>query len=97
MILGQLAEGCARRRVGLRPDGRAPVREGTDLTDAEGRVVGRVTSGVFGPTVGGPVAMGYVETALAAPETRLQAIVRGSPHPVRVVKLPFVEQRYYRG
>lgn len=93
----QLAEGAPRKRVGIRPEGRAPVREGTELIDSDGRTVGRVTSGGFGPTAGGPVAMGYVETALAKPETALQAVVRGKPQPVRVTKMPFVPQRYYRG
>ena len=97
VIMGQLAEGAPRKRVGLKPEGRAPVREGAELVDGEGRGVGRVTSGVFGPSVGGPVAMGYVETAHAKPDTDLQALVRGKPHPIRVAKLPFVQQRYHRG
>lgn len=97
VILRQLVAGVARKRVGIRPEGRAPVREGTELIDADGRPVGQVTSGGFGPTVGGPVAMGYVETAYAKVGTDLQALVRGKPHPVRVAKLPFVQQRYYRG
>lgn len=97
VILGQLAGGAIRKRVGIRPQGRAPVREGAELVDAEGAKVGLVTSGGYGPTVGGPVAMGYVDTALARPDTELQAIVRGRQHPVNVVKLPFVKQRYYRG
>jgi aminomethyltransferase len=97
VILRQLAEGVARRRVGLRPEGRAPVREGAELIDEAERVVGKVTSGLFGPTVGGPVAMGYVETAQAKPGTALRALVRGRPQPLEVVRLPFVQQRYYRG
>lgn len=97
VILGQLAGGAIRKRVGIRPQGRAPVREGAELVDAEGAKVGLVTSGGYGPTVGGPVAMGYVDTALARPDTELQAIVRGRQHPVNVVKLPFVKQRYHRG
>ena len=97
MILRQLAEGVARRRVGLRPEGRAPVREGAELIDAAERVVGKVTSGMFGPTVGGPVAMGYVETAHAEPGKQVWALVRGRPQPLEVVRLPFVQQRYYRG
>ncbi|MDH3912007.1 MAG: glycine cleavage system aminomethyltransferase GcvT [Rhodospirillales bacterium] len=97
VILRQLAEGVARRRVGLRPEGRAPVREGAELIDEAERVVGKVTSGLFGPTVGGPVAMGYVETAHANPGTALRALVRGRPQPLEVVRLPFVQQRYYRG
>ena len=96
-ILRQLEDGPPRRRVGIRPQGRAPVREGCELTDMDGRAVGKVTSGGFGPTVGGPVAMGLVETHLAKPDTALQAVVRGKPQPVAVAKLPFVRQRYYRG
>ena len=63
--------GASRRRVGLRPEGRAPVREGTDLfaDETDGEPVGTVTSGGFGPTVGAPVAMGYVDTALATTGT----------------------------
>lgn len=97
VIHRQLAEGVSRKRVGIRAEGRAPVREGAELVDSVGRTVGRVTSGGFGPTIGGPVAMGYVETALAKPESALQAMVRGKPQPVRVAKMPFVQQRYYRG
>ena len=97
IILGQLAEGVARKRVGFRPDGRAPVRENTELVDSDGQTVGRVTSGGFGPSVGGPVAMGYVASAQGAPGTQLQAVVRGRHLPVTVAKMPFVEQRYYRG
>ncbi len=96
-ILGQIAEGAPRKRVGLLPQGRAPVREGAELVDGDGRTVGRVTSGGFGPTVGAPVAMGLVAREHARPETELQAVVRGRPQPITVTKLPFVQQRYYRG
>ncbi len=96
-IHAQQASGVDRRRVGIRPAGRAPVREGTQLTDADGRAVGHVTSGGFGPTVGGPVAMGYVATPLATPGAEVFATVRGKALPVTVAKLPFVKQNYYRG
>jgi aminomethyltransferase len=97
VILRQLAEGVARKRIGLQVKDRLPVREGAEIVDANGVVVGKVTSGGFGPTVNGPVAMGYVTTAHSAAGTALQAIVRGKPVPVEVAKLPFVPQRYYRG
>ena len=97
VIFEQFVTGVARRRVGLKPTGRAPVREGTVLVDANGRTVGQVTSGGFGPSVGGPIAMGYVETALAKAGTEIQAMLRGKPQPVTVTKMPFVAQRYYRG
>jgi aminomethyltransferase len=97
VILRQLAEGVSRKRVGLAVKDRLPVREGAEIVDANGVVVGKVTSGGFGPTVNGPVAMGYVTAAHAALGTPLQAIVRGKPVPVEVAKAPFVPQRYYRG
>jgi glycine cleavage system T protein (aminomethyltransferase) len=96
-ILGQITKGAPRRRVGVLPEGRAPIRDGTELTDAAGRPVGKITSGGFGPTVGGPIAMGYVETALAKPGTALNALLRGRPVPARVAPLPFVKTNYYRG
>ena len=97
VIRGQLDGGTARRRVGIRPEGKAPARDGTEITDGAGRRIGVITSGGFGPTVGGPVAMGYVETAFAAPGTAVTLMVRGKPHPARVAALPFVKQNYYRG
>lgn len=97
VVLGHIAGGIARKRVGLRPNTRVPVREGTELVDASGRKVGVVTSGGFGPTLEAPVAMGYVEIALAKPGTALAAMVRGKPVPVEVASTPFVPQRYYRG
>jgi len=96
-ILRQLAEGPARRLVGLRPEGRAPAREGTEIQEpGGGRTVGKVTSGGFGPSVGGPVAMGYVETPCAEPGTELSLLVRGKPLPAKVAALPFVPRRYHR-
>lgn len=97
-IFGELAESCAQNRVGLRPEGRAPMREGVEIFANEdgGAPVGRVTSGGFGPTVGGPVAMGYVSTALSSEGTVLYGEVRGKRLPVRVAKLPFVPQGFKR-
>ena len=97
-ILNELDEGTPRLRVGLAPEGRAPMREGVEIFAAEsgGEAVGRVTSGGFGPTVGGPVAMGYVSTALAAEGTLLYGEVRGKRLPVKVAKLPFVAQGFKR-
>ena len=97
VIQKQLAEGVTRKRVGLRPQGRAPVRAGSLLTDEAGKEVGTVTSGGFGPSVGAPVAMGYVASALATPDQDLTAVVRGKGHPITVAKLPFVPAGYHRG
>ncbi|HEV2301978.1 MAG TPA: glycine cleavage system aminomethyltransferase GcvT [Stellaceae bacterium] len=95
-ILRQLAEGPARKRVGIRPEERAPAREATPIVDNAGRPLGRVTSGGFGPSVGGPIAMGYVEAAHAADGSPLGLLVRGALRPAHVVRLPFVPTRYYR-
>ncbi|MDO6585682.1 glycine cleavage system aminomethyltransferase GcvT [Salipiger sp. 1_MG-2023] len=98
VVLAELADGAQTARVGLRPEGRAPMREGVVLFEGEagGEAIGRVTSGGFGPTVGGPVAMGYVPAALATPGTRIYGEVRGKRMAAEVVALPFVEQGYKR-
>jgi aminomethyltransferase len=95
-IMQQLRAGPARRLVGIRPEGRAPAREGTEIQDQGGRPLGEVTSGGFGPSAGGPVALGYVTADHAAPETAVQLMIRGRPHPGRIVELPFVPHRYRR-
>lgn len=95
-IVREFADGPSRRRVGIAPEGRAPVREGTEIQSAEGKPIGTVTSGGFGPSVGGPVAMGYVGADHAAPGTSLALILRGKPVPARVAELPFVAHNYRR-
>lgn len=95
-ILRQIEQGTARRRVGLIPDGRAPIREGEALFDSQQREVGRITSGGFGASVNGPIAMALVETKYAAPGLTLTAVVRDRPRPCRVVALPFVPHQYCR-
>lgn len=97
-ILGELADGTSRRRVGLKPEGKAPVRGHSKLfADAEGKTeIGEVTSGGFGPSVEGPVAMGYVPVSYAAPGTTIFAEVRGKYLPVTVAALPFIKPTYKR-
>ncbi len=95
-IQRELSEGPARLRIGIKPEGRAPAREGTEILSAGGETVGTVTSGGFGPTVNGPVAMGYVKRVHATPGTKLQLVVRGKALPAEVVKLPFAPHRYFR-
>ena len=97
VIATELAQGVRRKRVGLLARERVPVREGAELVAADGRAVGKVTSGGFGPTRAAPVAMGYVSSESAAIGTVLSAVVRGKPVPIEVVPMPFVPQRYYRG
>lgn len=94
-ILRQLDQGPERLRVGIRPVGKAPARAGASLALPGGTGVGTITSGGFGPTVGGPVAMGYVASGAARPGMLLQAIVRDKPLPASVVPLPFVPHRYH--
>ena len=96
-ILQQRADGPAQLRVGLLPEGRAPAREGADIQSTDGTIIGKVTSGGFGPTLGAPVAMGYVDAAHAETGTTVNLIVRGKPLPAKVADMPFVTQNYYRG
>lgn len=94
-VAAALKDGVARRRVGIRPLGRAPAREGTEVAAPDGGpVIGIITSGGFGPTVEGPVAMGYVDPAHARAGTALELIVRGQRLPAQVVTLPFTPHRY---
>ena len=97
-ILAELATGPQTLRVGLRPEGRAPMREGVVLWDAPegGAAVGRVTSGGFGPSVEAPVAMGYVPAAQAVPGTKLWGELRGKRLPVTVCEMPFRPSTYKR-
>jgi aminomethyltransferase len=99
VILNQLDAGAARRRVGLRPEGRAPVRGGALLFAADdgGEPVGRVTSGGFGPSVDAPIAMGYLPADLSKIGSRVFADLRGKREPATVVTLPFVKPHYKRG
>lgn len=92
----ELAGGVARRRVGIRPEGRAPAREGTEIRSAAGQPIGMITSGGFGPTVNGPVAMGYVTSEHARIGTAVTLVVRGKELPAEVVTMPFAPHRYFR-
>jgi len=93
----QITDGVAKKRVGLVGLDRAPVREGAAILDAGGASVGRVTSGTIGPTVGKPIALAYVATALAAVDTRVSADVRGKLLPMQVAPMPFAPHHYFRG
>jgi aminomethyltransferase len=96
-IEAALANGPERQRVGIRPDGRAPAREGAEIVSVDGAPIGVVTSGGFGPSVGGPIAMGYVARGHAAVGTPVALMVRGKPLSARIVALPFYPHAYYRG
>ncbi|MEO8938045.1 MAG: glycine cleavage system aminomethyltransferase GcvT [Burkholderiaceae bacterium] len=99
-ILAQLAGGkdaITKKRIGLVGIERTPVREGSELVDADGQVIGHVTSGTFGPTVQAAVALGYLPPSHASIGTEVVAMVRGKRVPMRVAATPFVPTRYHRG
>ena len=96
-IQRELKDGPSRLRVGLLPEGRAPAREGTQIMSVDDVEIGVVTSGGFGPTLNGPLAMGYVRADHATIGTAVKLIVRGKPLPAKIVALPFVPNRFYRG
>ncbi len=96
-IQKELSGGATRLRVGIAPEGRAPAREGTEIVDpASGKVIGKITSGGFGPSVNAPVAMGYVEQTFSAEGTQLHLMVRGKALAARVAVLPFIKTRYFK-
>jgi glycine cleavage system T protein (aminomethyltransferase) len=95
-VVREITEGPKRKRVGIRPEGRAPAREGSVIIDEKDRAIGIVTSGGFGPTINGPVAMGYVETAYAQVGTRINLVVRDKPMKAQVAALPFTPHNYKR-
>ncbi len=96
LILSQIADGAPRKRVGIKPLGRAPARAHTEIQDSDGNNIGEITSGGFGPSVGGPVAMGYVTAPFAKVGTPLTLVVRGQQVPAEVIKLPFTPHRYFK-
>jgi len=96
VVAAEGARDVDRLRVGLRPSGRAPVREGAAIMDQAGRRIGEVTSGGFGPTVDAPIAMGYVEAAFAEAGRELAIDRRGKSMPAVVAPLPFAAHRYRR-
>ncbi|WP_417467082.1 glycine cleavage system aminomethyltransferase GcvT [Maricaulis sp.] len=96
VIQKQIDDKTCQKRIGLTLSG-APAREGAEIATKDGKIIGIVTSGGFGPTVNGPVAMGYVDRDYMAAGTELDLIVRGKPRPATVTKLPFVPNNFYRG
>ena len=95
-IQAEIADGAKRRRVGILPEGRAPAREDTEILSVDEDVIGKITSGGFGPSAGRPVAMGYVDAAHAKVGTALKLLVRGKKIPASIVKMPFAAHRYHK-
>ncbi|SFN04341.1 aminomethyltransferase [Formivibrio citricus] len=96
-ILAEIVQGTSRKRTGLVGLERTPVREGTEITNLAGEVIGKVTSGGFAPSRNGVVAMAYLPAEYTADSAEVLALVRGKPVRMQVCKMPFVPQRYYRG
>jgi aminomethyltransferase len=96
VVADHLAHGPTRLRVGIRPEGRALARAGTEIVADDGTLAGIITSGGFAPSLGAPVAMGYVRRDLATPGTSLGLMIRGQRHPATVSPLPFVPHRFLR-
>ena len=97
VIQRQLRDGPSRKRVGIRPeDGKTPIRDDTPLLTPDGETIGHITSGGFGPTIEGPVAMGYVAAAYQSPDAQVIARVRGRSLPCRVTNAVFFPPRYRR-
>jgi glycine cleavage system T protein (aminomethyltransferase) len=92
-----IEQGPKRRRVGFLLESKAPAREGADITTLEGKIIGRLTSGGFAPSLGRPVAMGYIDAAYATPGTQVSLMVRGNPLAAKIVPMPFVPHHYFRG
>jgi aminomethyltransferase len=89
------AEGAPRKRVGIRPNDRAPAREGVEI-HKDGKKIGVVTSGGFSPILNAPISMGYVDAGFAAPGAGLDLMIRGQARPATVTPLPFVPHQYHR-
>jgi len=96
VIQKQLHEGAPRLRVGIRPEGRTPARTGTEITDPDGNIIGRITSGGYAPSLKAPIAMGYVSAAHKSPGTPVCLMVRGRSLPAHIAALPFSPHHYWR-
>ena len=94
--MAELDNGAAQKRVGLMVEGRQPVREGASILDSEGSEIGKVTSGGHSPSLGRPIAMGYVATTLAEPGSTVTLEQRGKLFQATVAPMPFVPHRYHR-
>ena len=96
-VLKHIKDGIEKKRVGFIVEERAPVREGAEIVDKSGTVIGIITSGGFSPSLQQPIAMGYIATKYSSTGTQVNALVRGKSRPLVVSSMPFVPQRYYRG
>ena len=97
IINKQLNHGVSKIRVGIKPEGRIIAREKTKIFNQSDLHIGEITSGTFGPSVNGPVAMGYVENEFSKKDTKIFLEVRGKKHPANICGLPFYKKSYVKG
>ena len=96
-VISQIKEGAKKIRVGIKPEGRLIAREKTKIFNQSDLHIGEITSGTFGPSVNGPVAMGYVENEFSKKDTKIFLEVRGKKHPANICGLPFYKKSYVKG
>ena len=96
-VISQIKEGAKKIRVGIKPEGRLIAREKTKIYNESEQVIGEVTSGTFGPSVNGPIAMGFVDQEFSKKETKILLEVRGKKYPANICKLPFYKKSYVKG
>ena len=96
-IMNQMNDGASQIRVGIKPEGRLIAREKTKIFDESEKLIGEVTSGTFGPSVNGPIAMGYINKEYSKVDTKILLEVRGKKHPAIVCGLPFYKKSYVKG
>ena len=96
-IMNQMQDGASQVRVGIKPEGRLIAREKTKIFDDTDTQIGEITSGTFGPSVNGPIAMGYVNKEFSKVDTKILLEVRGKKHPANVCALPFYKKNYVKG
>ena len=97
MIKKQINNGVEKTRVGIKPEGRIIAREKTKIFSAEDNLIGEITSGTFGPSVNGPVAMGYIDDQFSKKDTKVLLEVRGKKYPANICGLPFYKKSYVKG
>jgi aminomethyltransferase len=96
-IKKQISSGVQKIRVGIKPEGRVIAREKTKIFNIEETLIGEITSGTFGPSVNGPVAMGYIDDKFSKKDTKVLIEVRGKKHPASICGLPFYKKSYVKG
>ena len=96
-VLNQIKDGAKKIRVGIKPEGRLIAREKTIIYNENEKVIGEVTSGTFGPSVNGPIAMGFIDQEFSKKETKILLEVRGKKYPANICGLPFYKKSYVKG